>query len=88
MPKPSKTPPPPDDEPKYLVVVNPYPLRANMELMNDRKDFVLWLACCTGKDPLIAFFHKPKVRSNPDPYGRADWATECCITYGAVTSSL
>ncbi|KAI0311919.1 hypothetical protein OF83DRAFT_1148721 [Amylostereum chailletii] len=59
MPKRVGTPPPAEDEPKYLVVVNPYPLRANMELEKDRQDFALWLACCTGKEPLCALFHKP-----------------------------
>ncbi|THG94625.1 hypothetical protein EW026_g6884 [Hermanssonia centrifuga] len=45
-----------------------------MELLGHRKTFVFWLACCTGKDPLISFFHKPKLlilhgnRIIRDPY--------------------
>ncbi|KAI0061938.1 hypothetical protein BV25DRAFT_1826226 [Artomyces pyxidatus] len=53
------TPEPSDEEPKYITVVHPYPLNAHMELPKDQRDFVLWLACCTGKDVLSAFFHKP-----------------------------
>ncbi|TFY66097.1 hypothetical protein EVG20_g4993 [Dentipellis fragilis] len=63
MPKRPKTPPPADDEPQYLTVVHPYPLRATMELIKDKKDFSLWLACCTGKSALWSFFYKP---SAPD----------------------
>ncbi|TFY82930.1 hypothetical protein EWM64_g1083 [Hericium alpestre] len=59
MVKRASTPPPAEDEPKYLTVVHPYPLCATMELFQDQKDFVRWLACCTGKDVLYAFFHKP-----------------------------
>ncbi|KAI0919209.1 hypothetical protein AcW1_003353 [Taiwanofungus camphoratus] len=59
MPKRIPTPPPGDDEPRYLTVVHPYPPHANMELETDRKVFAFWLACCIGKDNLYAFFHKP-----------------------------
>ena len=55
------TPSPPDDEPRYLTVVHPYPLNANLELHADRRTLALWLACCTGKDVLLAMFHKPAV---------------------------
>jgi hypothetical protein len=55
------TPPPPEDEPKYLTVVHPYPLNANLELHADRRTLALWLACCAGKDVLFAMFHKPTV---------------------------
>ena len=55
------TPPPPEDEPRYLTVVHPYPLNANLELHADRRTLALWLACCTGKDVLFAMFHKPAV---------------------------
>ena len=61
MPKRSKTPPPPDDEPRYLTVVHPYPLNANLMLSADRRTLALWLACCTGKDVLLAMFCKPAV---------------------------
>ncbi|KAI0264236.1 hypothetical protein BC834DRAFT_826790 [Gloeopeniophorella convolvens] len=64
MPQRAVTPPPPEDEPKYLTVVHPYPLNANMELSDDRRNFALWLACCTGKDPIYAFFHQPAVSGN------------------------
>jgi hypothetical protein len=55
------TPPPPEDEPRYLTVVHPYPLNANLELHADRRTLALWLACCTGKDVLLAMFYKPSV---------------------------
>ena len=61
MPKREKTPPPPEDEPQYLVVVHPYPLNANLLLHADRRALALWLACCTGKDALFAMFYKPSV---------------------------
>ncbi|KAH9018393.1 hypothetical protein EDB85DRAFT_618061 [Lactarius pseudohatsudake] len=59
MPKRIPTPPPPEDEPRYLTVVHPYPLHANLDLPADRITLALWLACCTGKDVLLAMFHKP-----------------------------
>jgi hypothetical protein len=61
MPKRAVTPPPGDDEPRYLTVVHPYPLNAHMELPEDRENFGRWLACCIGPDPFYAFFHKPSV---------------------------
>ena len=36
MVKRQKTPPPAEDEPQYLTIVNPYPLCANWELSADR----------------------------------------------------
>ncbi|KAH9174358.1 hypothetical protein EDB89DRAFT_1848967 [Lactarius sanguifluus] len=59
MPKRIPTPPPPEDEPRYLTVVHPYPLHANLDLPADQRRLALWLACCTGKDVLLAMFHKP-----------------------------
>ncbi|KAF8504915.1 hypothetical protein F5888DRAFT_1659857 [Russula emetica] len=59
MPKRIKTPPPPEDEPRYLVVVHPYPLNANLLLHTDRRALALWLACCIGKDALYAMYYKP-----------------------------
>ncbi|KAI0291245.1 hypothetical protein BC826DRAFT_484215 [Russula brevipes] len=59
MPKRAATPPPPDDEPRYVVVVHPYPLHANLLQHEDRRTLALWLACCTGKDVLLAMFYKP-----------------------------
>jgi hypothetical protein len=61
MPKRVKTPPPPEDEPRYLVVVHPYPLNANLLLHADRRKLALWVACCTGKDALYAMYYKPTV---------------------------
>ena len=61
MPKRIPTPPPPEDEPRYLTVVHPYPLNANLLLHADRRTLALWLACCTGKDVLLAMFYKPTV---------------------------
>jgi hypothetical protein len=69
MPKRAKTPPPPEDEPRYLVVVHPYPLNANLLLHADRRTLALWLACCTGKDALFAMFYKPAV----SPYASFLW---------------
>ena len=55
------TPPPPADESKYLAVIHPYPLNANLELDADQRALALWLACCAGKDVLRAMFYKPSV---------------------------
>ena len=62
MPKRVPTPPPPDNEPRYLTITYPYPIHANMELDEDRKELAFWLACCVGKDNLYAICHKPTVR--------------------------
>jgi hypothetical protein len=67
MPQRDMSPPPPDNEPKYLVVVHPYPLNANLDIPADRRALALWLACCTGKRYLLAMFHKPSVSP---PYNR------------------
>lgn len=61
MPKRIPTPPPPEDEPRYVVVVHPYPLNPNLLLHADRRTLALWLACCTGKDVLLALYYKPSV---------------------------
>ncbi|KAI9568903.1 hypothetical protein HD554DRAFT_2096586 [Boletus coccyginus] len=64
MPKRIPTPPPADDEPKYLTVVHPYAISGtcNMELRKDREDFARWVACCINKDAFFAIFHKPSSR--------------------------
>ncbi|KAL4071339.1 hypothetical protein V8B97DRAFT_1870991 [Scleroderma yunnanense] len=64
MPKRIPTPPPGDDEPKYLSVVHPYAREGycNMELQQDRQDFARWVACCIDKDAFFAVFHKPSAR--------------------------
>ncbi|KAL4260373.1 hypothetical protein AB1N83_009377 [Pleurotus pulmonarius] len=65
MPKKIKTPPPGDDEPKYLAVYQPYPLNAHFELPADCRQFASWFACCVGAEDLLkflAFFYKPKAR--------------------------
>jgi hypothetical protein len=62
MPKRAKTPPPSEDEPRYLVVVHPYPLNPNLQLQHaDQRTLALWLACCIGKDALLAMYYKPAV---------------------------
>lgn len=64
MPKRIPTPPPGDDEPRYLTVVHPYVLdgHCNMELPKDRQDFARWVACCVDAKYFYAFFHKPSAR--------------------------
>ncbi|KAH0829064.1 hypothetical protein J3R83DRAFT_2521 [Lanmaoa asiatica] len=64
MPKRIPTPPPGDDEPRYLTVVYPYAISGtcNMELPKDRQDFARWVACCIDKDAFFAIFHKPSAR--------------------------
>jgi hypothetical protein len=52
-----------EDDSKYLTVVHPYPLNANLRLEADKRALAFWLACCTGKDVLRALYHKPTVRS-------------------------
>jgi hypothetical protein len=64
MPKRAKTPPPSEDEPRYLVVVHPYPLNPNLLLHADRRSLALWLACCIGKDALYAMYYKPSVSTS------------------------
>ncbi|KAH8995909.1 hypothetical protein EDB92DRAFT_105687 [Lactarius akahatsu] len=63
MPKRNPTSLPPADGSKYLIVTCPYPLNADLELHADQRTLVLWLACCAGKDVLLAMFHRP---SSPD----------------------
>ena len=60
MPKPPPSPQIEDDS-KYLTIVHPYPLNADLRLPADRRTLALWLACCTGKDVLRAMYHKPTV---------------------------
>ncbi|KAI0278027.1 hypothetical protein BGY98DRAFT_570382 [Russula aff. rugulosa BPL654] len=59
MPKRDKTPPPAEDEPRFLVIVHPYPLNVDLRLHADRRTLALWLACCMGKDDLYAMYYKP-----------------------------
>ena len=61
MPKRDKTPPPAEDEPRFLVIVHPYPLNVDLRLHADRRTLALWLACCMGKDDLYAMYYKPAV---------------------------
>lgn len=57
-----KTPPPPDDEPKYYTVHQPYPINANMEMGQDRIAFARWIASIMGdSDSFFAIYHKPSV---------------------------
>ncbi|KAI0034884.1 hypothetical protein K488DRAFT_44597 [Vararia minispora EC-137] len=62
MPKREKTPPPADDEPKFLTVVHPYPRNADMNLPVDRRNVAFWLACITGSQSLLNMYFKPRVR--------------------------
>lgn len=57
IPKQVPTPPPADDEPKYLAVRQPYPLNAHWGLSKDIIEFARWIACIT--DPFYTFSHKP-----------------------------
>jgi len=60
MPKRPSTPPPGDDEPKYLTVLYPYPPEVNMEIRGEVIALARWLACCMGRyQDLYAVFHKP-----------------------------
>lgn len=62
MPKRAKTPPPADDEPKFLTVVYPYPAYADMEKVAEQKALARWIACCIGQDDyLVSVYHKPAV---------------------------
>ena len=61
MPTRIQTPPPSVGKSRYLAVVNPYPLNANLELDADRRALALWLACCAGKNVLRAMFYRPSV---------------------------
>ncbi|KAF8515340.1 hypothetical protein BU17DRAFT_67931 [Hysterangium stoloniferum] len=64
MPKRPPTPPPGDDEPKYLTVCYPYPPQLNMEMPGEVIALVRWLACCMGRSQdLYAVFHKPSTSS-------------------------
>ncbi|KAG8220443.1 hypothetical protein J3R82DRAFT_3137 [Butyriboletus roseoflavus] len=65
MPKRIPTPPPGDNEPKYLTVVYPYAISGtcNMELPKDRQDFARWVASCIDKNAFFAIFHKPSARA-------------------------
>ncbi|TDL22904.1 hypothetical protein BD410DRAFT_721962 [Rickenella mellea] len=59
MPKREPTPPPADDEPKYLTVNYPYPLHANMEIPEERKTLARWIACVMDQKDFFALYHKP-----------------------------
>ncbi|KAH8984209.1 hypothetical protein EDB86DRAFT_164127 [Lactarius hatsudake] len=59
MPKRNPTSLPPADGSKYLIVACPYPLNADLGLHADQRALVHWLACCAGKDTLLAMFHRP-----------------------------
>ncbi|KAF7321901.1 hypothetical protein MKEN_00712300 [Mycena kentingensis (nom. inval.)] len=62
MPKRVPTPEPGDDEPRVLIVNQPYPLHANWLVPEECRDFGRWIACCMqpGEEgSFIAFFHKP-----------------------------
>jgi hypothetical protein len=60
MVKRPKSPEPVEDS-KFLTVVHPFPLNANMEVPNDFKEFMFWLASVVGKDYALGVYHKPSV---------------------------
>ncbi|EMD33008.1 hypothetical protein CERSUDRAFT_143168 [Gelatoporia subvermispora B] len=60
MPKRAPTPPPSDDEPKFLTVAYPYPAQVYMELDEDQKKCAYWIACCIGQENILAIHHKPR----------------------------
>jgi len=53
------------EDSKFLTVVHPFPLNANMEVPNDFKDFMFWLASIVGKDHALGVYHKPSVSFSP-----------------------
>ncbi|KZT03888.1 uncharacterized protein LAESUDRAFT_703856 [Laetiporus sulphureus 93-53] len=64
MPKRIPTPPPPDDEPRFLTVHYPYPLHANVEHMGDRLAFVYWISSIIGAKSFYAFYYRPRTAHN------------------------
>lgn len=50
------------ESPHYLTIYRPYPMNASMDIEADRIVFSYWVASCIGRENLLAFFHKPKVR--------------------------
>ncbi|KAH9922569.1 hypothetical protein B0H21DRAFT_765908 [Amylocystis lapponica] len=63
MPKRPKSPPPDPDEPHHLAVFYPYLSNGNLDSVEDRHHTARWLACCIGKDDLLALFHRPGAKS-------------------------
>lgn len=61
MVKRPKSPEPIEDS-KFLAVVHPFPLNANMDVPNDFKEFMYWLASIAGKDYALGAYYKPSVR--------------------------
>ncbi|KAJ1306234.1 hypothetical protein OPQ81_010940 [Rhizoctonia solani] len=59
MPKREKTPPPGEDEPKFLSIFYPWPPYVTLENEEESKKCARWIACFVGKDNLYAMFHKP-----------------------------
>jgi len=60
MPKRVKTPPPPDDEPRYLAIHHPFGTtedggRCSMALPQHQRDFARWVACCIDQEAFLAF---------------------------------
>jgi len=64
MVKRAKSPEPVEDS-KFYTVVHPFPLNANMEVPNDFKEFMFWLATVVGKDYALGVYHKPSVSLGP-----------------------
>ncbi|KAL4249629.1 hypothetical protein ABKN59_006184 [Abortiporus biennis] len=49
-----------EDDTKFLCIYRPYPLNANIELDEDARHVVFWLACITGKEHIVALHFKPR----------------------------
>ncbi|OBZ69908.1 hypothetical protein A0H81_10374 [Grifola frondosa] len=54
------TTPTPVDENRFLTIVHPYPLQANMKLQEDREECSRWLARFIPPNALIAIYYKPR----------------------------
>ena len=100
MPKRIPTPPPGDDEPRYLTVVHPYAISGtcNMELPKDRQDFARWVACCIDENAFFAIYHKPSVspsvfilvadHTGQPAHSHAAWSSSrSCETMPTLTAS-
>ncbi|KAG9092065.1 hypothetical protein FRC06_000266, partial [Ceratobasidium sp. 370] len=65
MPKREKTPPPGDDESKYLrnllyyCLIPTFVFVATLDEEKNVRECARWLACFIGKDNLYTLFHKP-----------------------------
>jgi hypothetical protein len=61
MPHRIPTPPPADDELRYISVVNPWPRLGNFDRDQHRKECAWWISAYIGPHNLIDIYHKPTV---------------------------